>query len=330
MSQNFITYTKNVFIPVTNMCRNNCAYCGFRREIGSEEAYVMGPAEAKAMLAQAAGAGCIEALFTYGDAPTDRRFMDRLKEIGYGSLTAYVRDLSLYAISVGMLPHTNGGVLPPGDLEALADLNASMGLMLETTAKLPAHSLSPMKDPEVRIRFIEEAGRLHIPFTTGILVGIGETREDRKESLQTIADIHRRYDHIQEVIIQNFVPKPHIRMAGVTPPTPAEMSQVIRMAREILPADISIQAPPNLTDHLDEFLAAGAEDIGGISPVTRDYINPECAWPSLDELKARGLLLRERLPVYPKYVKRGWYGKMVKPLIEKYADIEGYCAQGHL
>jgi FO synthase subunit 1 len=115
-------------------------------------------------------------------------------------------------------------------------------------------------------------------------------------------------------------------MANVTPPTPADMVRVIRMAREILPADISVQAPPNLTDHLDEFLAAGAEDIGGISPVTQDYINPECAWPSLDELKARGLKLRERLPVYPKYVKRGWYGKMVKPLIEKYADKEGYCA----
>jgi 7,8-didemethyl-8-hydroxy-5-deazariboflavin synthase len=327
MSPKFVTYTKNVFIPVTNMCRNNCAYCGFRREIGSGEAYVTGPADAKATLTGAAGLGCIEALFTYGDAPSDARFLGQLKALGYGSLTAYVRDLCLYAISVGMLPHTNGGILSPDDLRELADLNASMGLMLETTAKnLPAHSLSPMKDPEVRIRFIEEAGRLHIPFTTGILVGIGETWDDRKESLQTIADIHRRYDHIQEVIVQNFVPKPHVRMAKVAPPTPADMVRVIRMAREILPADISIQAPPNLTDHLGDFLAAGAEDIGGISPVTRDYINPECAWPSLDELKARGLSLRERLPVYPKYVKRGWYGKAVKPLIEKYADKEGYCA----
>jgi FO synthase subunit 1 len=326
MSQKFVTYTKNVFIPVTNMCRNNCAYCGFRREIGSEDAYLTVPAEAKATLASAARAGCIEALFTYGDAPSDARFTGQLRELGYSSLTAYVRDLSLYAISVGMLPHTNGGVLAEDDLRELADLNASMGLMLETTAKLPAHSLSPMKDPEVRIRFIEEAGRLRIPFTTGILVGIGETWDDRRESLQAIGDIHRKYDHIQEVIVQNFVPKPHVRMANVTPPTPADMVRVIRMAREILPADISIQAPPNLTDHLDEFLAAGAEDIGGISPVTRDYINPECAWPSLDELKARGLNLRERLPVYPKYVNRGWYGKAVKPLIEKYADKEGYCA----
>jgi 7,8-didemethyl-8-hydroxy-5-deazariboflavin synthase, CofG subunit len=326
MSRKFITYTKNVFIPVTNMCRNNCAYCGFRREIGSGEAYVTGPVEAKATLDGAAAMGCVEALFTYGDAPSDERFTERLRELGYDSLTAYVCDLCRHAIDVGMLPHTNGGILSPEDLRELADLNASMGLMLETTAKLPAHSLSPMKDPEVRIRFIEEAGKLRIPFTTGILVGIGETWTDRKESLQTIADIHRRYDHIQEVIVQNFVPKPHVRMANIVPPAPAEMVKVIRMAREILPTDISIQAPPNLTDHLDEFLTAGAEDIGGVSPVTRDYINPECAWPSLDGLGARGLNLRERLPVYPKYVKRGWYGKTVRPLIEKYADKEGYRA----
>ena len=322
-----VTYTRNVFIPVTNMCRNNCAYCGFRRDIGSGEDYLTPPAEAKALIAKAAGMGCVEALFTYGDASQDPRFLGRMQEIGYPSLTAYVRDLSLYAISVGMLPHTNGGVLPAGDLRELADLNASMGLMLETTAKrLPAHSLSPMKDPEVRVRFIEEAGRLRMPFTTGILVGIGETWQDRKESLETIRDIHRKYDHIQEVIVQNFVPKPHIRMASVEPPTPADMVRVIRMAREILPEDISIQAPPNLTDHLDEFLEAGAEDIGGISPVTQDFINPECAWPSLDGLKAKGLRLRESLPVYPKYVKMGWYGKMTKPLIEKYADGDGYRA----
>ena len=327
MPAEFVTYTKNVFIPVTNMCRNNCAYCGFRREIGAEDAYLTAPAEAKATLARAASLGCVEALFTYGDAPADARFAGQLEKLGYSSLTAYVSDLSRYAISVGMLPHTNGGVLPIKDLEELAGLNASMGLMLETTAKsLPAHRLSPLKDPEVRLRFIEEAGRRRIPFTTGILVGIGETWDDREESLRAIADVHRRHDHIQEVIVQNFVPKPHIRMANVAPPTPADMVQVIRLAREILPADISVQAPPNLTDHLEEFIAAGAEDIGGISPVTRDYINPECAWPSLDGLKARGLRLRERLPVYPKYVRRGWYGNAVEPLVAKYADREGYCA----
>lgn len=326
MSSKIITYTKNVFIPVTNMCRNDCAYCGFRREIGSAEAYLTPPDDAKATIGKAASLNCVEALFTYGDAPPDKLFGEELKKIGYSSLSAYVYDLCQTAISRGMLPHTNGGVMDVGDLRLLADVNASMGLMLETTAKLPAHSLSPMKDPETRIRFIEEAGRLHIPFTTGILVGIGETWEDRKASLQAIGDIHRKYDHIQEVIIQNFVPKPHIRMSNVKPPSTDDMVAVICMAREILPGDISIQAPPNLTSHLDQFLKAGADDIGGISPLTLDYINPECAWPSLDELKARGLNLRERLPVYPKYVKRGWYGKKLKLMINRYADGDGYCA----
>jgi FO synthase subunit 1 len=286
----------------------------------------MPPGEILATLEKAAALDCKEALFTYGDAPQDARFTEELEQLGYATLTDYVYDLSARAIDLGILPHTNGGVLSPADLRKLWPVNASMGLMLETTAKLPAHQLSPMKDPAVRIEFMEEAGRLGIPFTTGILIGIGESSDDRKASLEAIRDLHLKYDHIQEVIVQNFVPKPYIRMAGVVPPTPEDMVKVIRLAREILPADISLQAPPNLTSHLDQFLEAGAEDIGGLSPVTMDYINPECAWPSIDALKARGLKLRERLPVYPKYVRKGWYGAKVKPLVEKYADEEGYCA----
>ena len=320
-----VTFTRNVFIPVTNMCRNNCAYCGFRREIGSGEARIMPPAEVEATLRRAAALDCKEALFTYGDAPQDDRFLDDLKKIGFASLTDYVFDLCTRAIEFGILPHTNGGVLSSEDLKKLWPVNASMGLMLETTARLPAHDLSPLKDPEVRIRFMEEAGRLGIPFTTGILIGIGESWADRKASLEVIRDLHLKYDHIQEVIVQNFVPKPYIRMASIQPPAPEEMVRVIRMAREILPEDISLQAPPNLTTHLHEFLEAGADDIGGLSPVTLDYINPECAWPSVDALRARGLKLKERLPVYPKYVKKGRYGAKVKQLLEKYSDEEGYC-----
>ncbi|WP_424358036.1 7,8-didemethyl-8-hydroxy-5-deazariboflavin synthase subunit CofG [Methanocella sp. MCL-LM] len=326
MASDFITFTKNVFIPVTNMCRNNCAYCGFRREIGSPEARIIPPGEALATLEKAAALDCKEALFTYGDAPQDPRFSEELEQLGYATLTDYVYDLCARAIDLGILPHTNGGVLPTADLKKLWPVNASMGLMLETTAKLPAHQLSPLKDPAVRLKFMEEAGHMGIPFTTGILVGIGESREDRKASLEAIRDLHLKYDHIQEVIVQNFVPKPYIRMADVVPPTPQDMVEAIRLAREILPADISLQAPPNLTSHLEQFLSAGAEDVGGISPVTLDYINPECAWPSIDALKARGFKLKERLPVYPKYVRKGWYGTRVKPLIEKYADEEGYCA----
>lgn len=322
----FITFTRNVFIPVTNMCRNNCAYCGFRRETGTGEAYVMPPGDIRRALKNAASSGCMEALFTYGDAPQEPAFYDALSEYGYQSLTSYVIDMCKEAISMGMLPHTNGGVLPHEELEALAEVNSSMGLMLETTAVLEAHKLSPLKDPEVRINFIEDAGRLRIPFTTGILVGIGETWDDRRKSLETIRDIHKKYDHIQEVIIQNFVPKPHIRMANVQPPSVEDMIRTIRMAREILPEDISVQAPPNLTDRLMDFLDAGAEDVGGISPVTVDYINPECRWPTIDELKGKGLKLRERLPIYPKYVQKGWYGRMIEPIIKMSADGDGYRA----
>ncbi len=324
MAGKFVTYSRNVFIPVTNMCRNNCGYCGFRRDVGSREAFVMRPEIAHDTLAKAAGQGCLEALFTYGDSPVDSGFFEELGRFGYGTLTDYVYDLCLDAIGLGLLPHTNGGVLAFEELKRLREVNASMGLMLETTAELPAHRLSPMKKPALRLKCMEDAGKLRIPFTTGILVGIGETWDDRRESLEAIRDLHKTYGHIQEVIVQNFVPKPHTRMGGVAPPTVEDMANALRMAREILPEDIAIQAPPNLTSHLGEFLEAGASDIGGISPVTEDYINPECRWPTLDELEAMGLTLRERLPVYPQYVKKGWYGGLVEPIIKKHSDGDGY------
>jgi FO synthase subunit 1 len=325
MAEDIVTYSKNVFIPVTNMCRNNCGYCGFRRDVGSREAFVIRPEIAHDTLKKAAGLGCLEALFTYGDSPSDPGFFNELGKYGYETLTDYVYDLCLDAIGMGMLPHTNGGVLPLEELKRLKEVNASMGLMLETTADLSAHRLSPLKKPSLRIEFIENAGKLRIPFTTGILVGIGETREDRRRSLEAIRDVHKKYDHIQEVIVQNFVPKPHTRMGGVQAPAVDDMIRVLRMAREILPDDIELQAPPNLTSRLLDFLKAGAADVGGISPVTEDYINPECRWPTLDELRSMGLKLRERLPIYPKYVKKGWYPGLVGPIIKKHADGDGYC-----
>lgn len=325
MSKEFITYSKNVFIPVTNMCRNNCGYCGFRRDANSVEAFVIPPETAHATLKKAADLGCLEALFTYGDSPSDPLFFKELDKYGYGTLTDYVYDLCLDAIDLGILPHTNGGVLPFAELEKLKGVNSSMGLMLETTADLPAHKLSPLKKPSLRLEFIGRAGQLRIPFTTGILVGIGETRDDRRKSLEAIRDLHIKYDHIQEVIVQNFVPKPETRMGSVEPPTFEDMIRVLSMARDILPEDIELQAPPNLTSRLPEFLKAGAGDIGGISPVTDDYINPECRWPTLDELGAMGLKLRERLPLYPKYVKKGWYPERLGPIIRKHADGDGYC-----
>jgi FO synthase subunit 1 len=324
MAGKFVTYSRNVFIPVANMCRNNCGYCGFRRDVGSREAFIMRPEIAHNTLKRAASMGCMEALFTYGDSPTDPRFFDELGRYGYETLTGYVYDLCLDAIGLGLLPHTNGGVLSFEELKRLKEVNASMGLMLETTAELPAHRLSPMKKPALRLKCIKDAGKLRMPFTTGILVGIGETWDDRRKSLEAIRDLHQKYDHIQEVIVQNFVPKPHTRMGNVKPPSSGEMVRVLRMAREILPKDIALQAPPNLTSHLKKFLDAGAGDIGGISPVTEDYINPECRWPTLVELEAMGLELRERLPVYPRYVKKGWYGRLVEPIIKEHSDGDGY------
>ncbi|HTX44506.1 MAG TPA: 7,8-didemethyl-8-hydroxy-5-deazariboflavin synthase subunit CofG [Methanocella sp.] len=324
MAAKFVTYSRNVFIPVANMCRNNCGYCGFRRDVGSREAFIVRPEVAHETLKRAAGMGCLEALFTCGDSPADPGFFEELGRLGYGALTEYVYDLCLDAIGLGLLPHTNCGVLSFEELKKLKEVNASMGLMLETTAELPAHRLSPMKKPALRLKCMEDAGKLRIPFTTGILVGIGESWDDRRRSLEAIRGLHEKYGHIQEVIVQNFVPKLNTRMRDVAPPAVEDMIRVLRMALEILPKDIAIQAPPNLTTHLGEFLEAGASDIGGISPVTEDYINPECRWPTLDELKAMGLILKERLPIYPKYVKMGWYCKPVEQIIREHSDGDGY------
>jgi FO synthase subunit 1 len=221
-----------------------------------------------------------------------------------------------------MLPHTNAGVLTSEEMELLKPLNASMGLMLETTADIPAHQGCLGKKPEVRITMIEEAGKLRIPFTTGLLIGIGETRSDREESLQVIADLHRRYDHIQEIIIQNFCPKPGTKMAAVPGALPTEMQDTVVLASEILPEDIAIQIPPNLAD-AKNILPYGVTDLGGVSPVTPDYVNPEHPWPGLEELKTltTDFSLRERLCIYPKYLKKGWYSDTLSDLIMSLENI---------
>jgi FO synthase subunit 1 len=226
--------------------------------------------------------------------------------------------MSIQAIKHGILPHTNAGVLTAEEIRDLQPYNASMGLMLETTADIPAHRGCPGKAPEVRIGMIEDAGKLKIPFTTGLLIGIGETRNDRVDSLRVIADLHRRYDHIQEIIIQNFCPKPGTQMAAFPGATTPEMQETVRMAAEILPPDISIQIPPNLAD-ARSILDCGVTDLGGVSPVTPDYVNPEHPWPGIDELRTltKGYCLRERLCIYPKYIRKGWYHPGLTDLIMK-------------
>jgi len=240
------------------------------------------------------------------------------------NLIDYLIELCELAIDHGLLPHTNAGILSERDLVTLAPYNASMGLMLETTAKVAAHRDSPGKEPSLRLAFIASAGRLRIPFTTGILVGIGESSRSRLSSLKEIADLHKTYGHIQEVIVQPFDPKPGTVMADFPRPTLTEICETIHMARVILPEDIAIQVAPNLFDPALA-IEAGASDLGGLSPVTPDWINPDRQWPKLNDLRLRLMdyNLRERLPVYPLYVMKGWHGSKTRDLVKLLAGEDG-------
>jgi Thiamine biosynthesis enzyme ThiH and related uncharacterized enzymes len=236
---------------------------------------------------------------------------------GYETILSYCHAMCRESIARGLLPHTNAGVLSWEEMAYLQPVNASMGLMLETTARVPAHSESPGKVPERRIEMMENAGKLHIPFTTGILVGIGESMQDREESLTVIRDLHRRYDHIQEVIIQNFCPKEGTIMQGAPVPSKEEMCATIAMARDILPDSIAVQIPPNLIDAA-ALIACGVDDLGGVSPLTPDYINPEHPWPEIEHLRdlVGNARLQERLCIYPRFIKKGWYPAEIEGLIK--------------
>jgi FO synthase subunit 1 len=263
--------------------------------------------------------GCTEALFTFGERPEEvPGFAAYLKQTGYTTILDYCEAMCRKSIEIGILPHTNAGILTFEEMERLRAVNASMGLMLETTAKILAHAASKGKEPEVRLGMIEDAGKLKIPFTTGLLLGIGETVVDREESLLAIRDLHRRYGHIQEIIIQNFCPKPGTPMAHHPVPGTDEICSTIRMARDILPKEIAIQIPPNLIDAFI-LINCGVDDLGGVSPLTIDYINPEHPWPGIDELQkiVGDARLCERLCIYPQYVKKGWYHPDLQLLINR-------------
>ncbi len=320
-----ITYSRNVFLPVTDLCRNRCGYCSFRQN--PDRARIIHRSEALQLLKRASLQGCSEALFSLGESPWEVEGFGRLAAyagVHGNDLVGYLAELCELALDLGLLPHTNAGVLSDEDLSRLAPYNASMGMMLETTARVPAHEGSPGKRPDQRIDFIARAGRLKIPFTTGILVGIGESMEDRLASLLAIADLHRSFGHIQEVIIQPIDPKPRTALAAAQRPGMDELCMVVRAAREILPDDVALQVPPNLVDPLP-LVNAGASDLGGLSTVTPDWINPYSPWPSLDDLSRRlsGYALKERLPVYPRFVLKGWYGEKTGRLIEALAGEDG-------
>ena len=325
-----LTYSKNVFIPVTDLCRNRCGYCSFWREPG--DARIISRSKALQLLARAATKGCSEALFSMGESPWEAEgFLSLATASGISDLVDYLVELCELALEAGLLPHTNAGVLTEDHLKRLAPYNASMGMMLETTAAVAAHANSPGKRPDIRLDFIARAGKMGIPFTTGILVGIGESLEDRRSSLQAIADLHRSFDHIQEVIVQPLDPKPGTAMAAAKQPSMNVICETVKMAREILPGDVSLQIPPNLADPLP-LVEAGANDLGGISTITRDWVNPERPWPNIESLQRRlsGYDLRERLPIYPRYVQKGWQGVKAARLIRVLADEDGLRRKEYL
>lgn len=308
-----ITYSRKVFIPLTNLCRDYCGYCTFRRDPGQTGAHTMTPDEVLAVARAGEKLGCTEALFSLGDKPEliFPEMRETLCRLGYRSTLHYLEAMcELVLRETTLLPHPNPGLMSAEWIARLAAVSPSMGLMLETTngALLQtgaAHDNAPDKVPAKRLRTIEEAGKLGVPFTTGILIGIGESREDRVDALLAIRDLHERYGHIQEVIIQNFRAKPEIPMQHWPEPGREEMMCTIAVARLLMP-NVNIQAPPNLSDpDYEELLDAGINDWGGVSPLTPDFINPERPWPHLDELAARtraqGFELRQRLPVYEEF-----------------------------
>jgi FO synthase subunit 1 len=327
---NTITYSRNIFLPVTDLCRNRCGYCSFRRE--PDKAHLIQRSQALRLLERGAKEECCEALFTFGESPWQVPGFQRLLDgARTPDLLDYLVELCEMALEHGLLPHTNAGLLAEEDLIRLQPYNASMGLMLESTANLSVHAQSPGKRPDLRLEHIARAGRLRIPFTTGILVGIGENWQDRVESLRAIAHLHRVSGHIQEVIIQPLDPKPGTDLANAPRPGMDDLCRLVKTAREILPPDVAIQVPPNLANPLS-LVKAGATDLGGISPVTPDEINPARAWPREEELQIllAGYTLKERLPVYPQFVVRGWHGYRTRGLAATLAGEDGLRAKKYI
>lgn len=308
-----VTYSPKVFLPITNLCLDRCSYCTFRQDPDSPAAWTMLPEEVRDWSTRGRALGCLEALLCLGDKPERayRGYRRTLAVLGCETTIDYVAHCCAIALDAGLLPHTNAGVMTRAEMARLKPLNVSMGLMLESVsprlrARGGAHQQAPDKDPARRLRMLREAGELAIPFTTGILLGIGETLAERVASLRAIGALHATHGHIQEIIIQNFRAKPATRMAAAPEPESLDVARTIAVARLMLPA-MNIQAPPNLSPHDHAlFLAAGINDWGGISPLTLDYVNPEAPWPHrqalADTCAAAGFTLRPRLPVYPEYL----------------------------
>jgi FO synthase len=337
-----VSYSRKVFLPLTNICRDRCGYCTFRKDPGEPGARTMTPDEVLAVAEAGGRLGCKEVLFSLGDKPEALfpAYRAELARLGYRRTLDYLRAAcELVLQHTSLLPHANPGLMSYRDLAMLKELNASMGLMLESVSERllapgMTHDDAPDKRPALRLKTIENAGKLKIPFTTGILIGIGETLEERVDSLLAIRRLHAEYGHIQEVIVQNFRVKPTIPMKDWPEPTQLDMLKTVAVARLILGGGMNLQAPPNLTpDAYQLLLLAGINDWGGISPLTIDFINPEAPWPIIKEL-ARvtgevGLVLRERLAIYPEYVTTypEYMPVSLRDRILGYVDSDGFVRE---
>jgi FO synthase len=333
-----VSYSRKVFLPLTNLCRDYCGYCTFRRDPGQPGAHTMTPDEVMEVVRAGERMGCTEALFSLGDKPelVFPEMRATLRQLGYKSTLHYLEAMCDKVLrESSLLPHPNPGLMSAEWLERLSRVAPSMGLMLETTSarlltKGAAHDNAPDKEPGKRQRVIEDAGRQKIPFTTGILIGIGETLEERADSLIAIRELHEKYGHIQEVIVQNFRAKHGTPMAACPEPGHHDLLRTLAVARLLMPR-MNIQAPPNLSDpHYDDLLDGGINDWGGVSPLTPDYINPEMPWPHLEELRRRtevkGFKLRQRLPVYPEFVEQAAaLSDLLHTRLGRSADPQGYA-----
>jgi FO synthase subunit 1 len=328
-----ITYSKNVFIPLTEVCRNYCGYCTFRKDPNDPKAIILkDKKEVIEILKKSEKYGCKEALFTFGEQADEEKIVkSALKEKGFESMVEYVYDICDTTLNkTSLLPHTNAGVLSYDDMKTLKEVNVSMGMMLENSSKrlasTIAHENSPGKDPKLRINTIANAGKLKIPYTTGILIGIGETKEEIAESLLEIKNLQEKYGHIQEVIIQNFRSKPGIPMEKQAEPSLFDMVRTVSVAK-LLFDELSVQVPPNLNHDTNQiFLLCGADDWGGVSPISHDYVNPDSPWPEIQELERLtiegGFVLKERLAIYDKYINEDYLNEN---LLKKVLSLKNSC-----
>src|SRR4051812_20633208 len=331
-----VTYSRKVFIPLTRLCRDRCHYCTFATVPGRLPSPYLSMDEVLDIARQGAALGCKEALFTLGDRPEERWPAARawLDEAGYDDTLSSLRACAIAVLEeTGLLPHLNPGVMSWSELQRLKPVAPSMGMMLETTADVPAHVGSPDKQPAVRLRVIEDAGRSNVAFTTGILVGIGETPTDRVESLFALRALSRQYRHIQEVLVQNFRAKPDTAMRRSPDADLDDYVATIAVARVLLGPGARVQAPPNLVEGIDvrRLLAAGVDDLGGVSPLTPDHVTPERPWPHLDELAtttaAAGYRLVERLAAHPPYLDEPWLDPRLRAHVDALRDDSGLARE---